>query len=114
MVVIMGANFEILFLEVAKAFLMAVDNKARTKILYNMDKSRYSKDPELFKKVSDYIWEFRTEYGGLQYRMLAFWDKRNKSNTLVIASHGIIKKKDKLPSKEINKAERLRKEYFNI
>ncbi len=114
MVNIMGANFDILLLGEAKAFLMTIDSKARVKILYNMDKSRYSKDPELFKKVSEYIWEFRTEYSGLQYRMLAFWDKRNKANTLVIACHGIMKKKDKLPSKEINKAERLRKEYFNI
>ncbi len=60
----MGANFDILLLGEAKAFLMTVDNKARTKIVYNMDKSGYSKDPELFKKVSDYIWEFRTEFFG--------------------------------------------------
>ncbi|MCE1166389.1 MAG: type II toxin-antitoxin system RelE/ParE family toxin [Bacteroidetes bacterium] len=110
----MGANFEIVFLEEAKAFLSTVDSKAGVKILYNMDKSRYSKDPELFKKVSDYIWEFRTEYGGLQYRMLAFWDKRDKTHTLVVATNGMVKKKDRIPLKEINKAERLRKEYFNI
>jgi len=110
----MKPNYEILFLEEAKEFLSTVDDKAKLKILYNMDKSRYSKDPELFKKVTDYIWEFRTEYGGLQYRMLAFWDKRSRTNTLVIASHGIIKKKDKIPSREINKAERLKKKYFNI
>ena len=32
--------------------------------------------------------------------------------TLVIATHGIIKKTQKTPSKEIAKAEAIRKEYF--
>ncbi|MGV8019305.1 MAG: type II toxin-antitoxin system RelE/ParE family toxin [Ignavibacteria bacterium] len=48
----------------------------------------------------------------MQYRLLAFWDKRNKSETLVIATHGIIKKKGRIPQKEIDKAEKIRTEYF--
>ena len=42
--------------------------------------------------------------------MFAFWDKDKE--TLVIATHGIIKKTQKTPSKEIAKAEAIRKEYF--
>jgi len=34
-------------------------------------------------------------YIGLQYRPLAFWDKTDKSETLVLATHGIIKKRTK-------------------
>ncbi|MBR2493649.1 MAG: type II toxin-antitoxin system RelE/ParE family toxin, partial [Paludibacteraceae bacterium] len=34
-------------------------------------------------------------------------------NSLVIVTHGIIKKSQKTPKKEIEKAERLRIEYFN-
>lgn len=45
--------------------------------------------------------------------MLAFWDKNDKVNTLVIATHGFIKKTQKTPLKEISKAEEIRKEYFN-
>jgi len=48
----------------------------------------------------------------MQYRLFAFWDKRDKSETLVIATHGIIKKKGRFPPKEIDKAEKIRTEYF--
>ena len=41
----------------------------------------------------------------------AFWD--TEEETLVIATHGIVKKTQKTPLKEIAKAEELRKEYFN-
>ena len=41
----------------------------------------------------------------------AFWD--TEEETLVIATHGIVKKTQKTPLKEISKAEEIRKEYFN-
>lgn len=41
----------------------------------------------------------------------AFWD--TEEETLVIATHGIVKKTQKTPLKEIAKAEEIRKEYFN-
>ena len=41
----------------------------------------------------------------------AFWD--TEEETLVIATHGIVKKTRKTPLKEITKAEEIRKEYFN-
>ena len=36
-----------------------------------------------------------------------------EEETLVIATHGIVKKTQKTPLKEIAKAEEIRKEYFN-
>ena len=57
------------------------------------------------------IWEFRTLYGGMSYRLLAFWD--TDKNTLVVATNGFVKKTPKTPSKEIAIAEELRKIYFN-
>lgn len=48
----------------------------------------------------------------MQYRLLAFWDKVNGTDTLVIATHGFIKKTQKTPSKEIAKAEEIRTRYF--
>jgi phage-related protein len=65
------------------------------------------------KKLKDEIWEFRSQYFGNQQRLLAFWDKTEQTNTLVIATHGFVKKDNKVPPKEIDKAERIRQEYFN-
>ena len=81
--------------------------------LYNIDKASVINDPALFKKLMDEIWEFRTKYKNNQYRLLAFWDKRDKQDTLVVATHGIVKKTQKMPEKEIEKAERLRQQYFD-
>lgn len=55
---------------------------------------------------------FRTKFLSLQYRVFAFWDKTGKVETLVVATHGVIKKSNKVPKSEIEKAERIRWEYF--
>mgnify|MGYP002064504620 FL=1 len=69
--------FEVEFLEDAIEFLSRVDPKAARKIIYNIDKASHIQDPELLKKLSGDIWEFRTRYSNKHYRMLAFWDKRD-------------------------------------
>jgi phage-related protein len=104
--------FETTFLEEAIDFLDGLDQKSVSKVLYNIDLAEQTNDPKLFKKLTNEIWEFRTKYRGSQIRLLAFWDKRENKNTLVIASHGFIKKVDKVPTKEIERATRLRIEYF--
>ena len=58
------------------------------------------------------IWEFRTRYGGIQIRLLAFWDKTDSKETLVFATHGFIKKVDKVSTNEIEKAKAIRAKYF--
>lgn len=108
----MKSNFEVVFLEQALAFLESLDKKARSKVIYNIDKAKLKTYPKLFKKLEDDIWEFRTVYAGLQYRILAFWDKTDNTETLVLASHGFIKKVDKVPKKEIEKAKNIRTQYF--
>jgi hypothetical protein len=82
------------------------------KILYNIDLAEQTNDPRLFKKVHSKIWEFRTRYSGLQVRLFGFWDKRDKENTLVIATHGIIKKSGKIPTNELQRAKKLRVKYL--
>jgi phage-related protein len=93
-------------------FLSELDRKHYEKILYNIRKAQTEHDPELFKKITDEIWEFRTLYQGLQYRFLAFWDKTDTQNTLVISTHGFIKKRSKVPDNEMLKAKQLRTKYF--
>lgn len=109
----MDYKFRVDFLEEAKEFLDNLDEKSRAKVIYNIWKSRSTNDKELFKKLQDEIWEFRTKYNKSYYRLFAFWDKTDKEDTVVISTHGLIKKTDKIPKSEIEKAERLRKEYFN-
>lgn len=89
-----------------------MDLKHRTKILQHVRRAQFHHDPKLFKKLNEEIWEFRTLYAGLQYRLLAFWDKTDKKQTLVLATHGFIKKTSKVDRKEIDKAERIREVYF--
>lgn len=108
----MNELFEILLLEDVFDFLQSLDIKHREKIIYNVRKSQTDRDPELFKKLKDEIWEFRTLYQGLHYRLLAFWDKTNKNNTLVVSTHGFIKKRSKVPPNEIIRAKQLKIKYF--
>jgi phage-related protein len=105
-------KYEVIFLEPAKGFLDDLDEKSREKVLFNIWKSRETNDPELFKKLTGDIWEFRTRFNNKKIRILAFWDKKGSKQTLVIATHGFIKKTKKTPSKEIDKAIQLRKEYM--
>jgi len=106
-------KFEVLFLEPAKVFLDNLDEKSREKVLFNIRKSREVNDPELFKKLSQEIWEFRTLFKNRKIRLLAFWDSIEGKQTMVIATNGFIKKTQKTPSKEIERALQLRKEYLD-
>ena len=109
----MDKRFEIIFLDEAFDFLQGLERKHYEKILYNIRKAQVENDPELFKKLTDDIWEFRTMYQGFKYRLLAFWDKTSSSETFVISTHGFIKKRSKVPDKEIQKAIQIRTKYLN-
>ncbi len=104
--------FETRFLEEADKFISDLDPKTARKVFYNIDLAEQTNDPKLFKKLKNEIWEFRTLYAGLQIRLLAFWDKTDGKKTLVIATHGFIKKVDKIPAIEIERAVRIREKYF--
>ena len=99
-------------MEEAREFIKKLDKKAARKVLYNIDLSEQTRDSRLFKKIHDDIWEFRTLYSKTQIRLLAFWDRTEKTETLVIATHGFIKKVDKIPGNEILRAKNLKNIYF--
>lgn len=105
-------KFKTIFLQEAVEFLGSLPEQARGKIFYNIDKVEGGVvSNDLFKKLENTdIWEFRTLYNGIQYRLFAFWDTERES--LVVATHGIVKKVWKVPTKEIAKAEELRRKYF--
>ncbi len=104
--------FEIVLLDEAFDFLSSLDKKHYEKILYNIRKAQTNHDPELLKKLNEDIWEFRTLYQGFQYRLLAFWDKTLSTETLVISTHGFVKKQSKVPENEIKKAIQIRNNYL--
>ena len=66
------------------------------------------------KKYFDYLtgteglFEIRVQVGNNIYRIFCFFDKGN----LVILLTGFQKKSQKIPRKEIKKAERLKQEYY--
>lgn len=105
-------KFNVEFLEEALEFLNNLDEKVRDKIIYNITKARFSNDKELFKKLTEEVWEFRTLFNKKHYRLFAFWDKSENTNIVVVSTHGLIKKTDKIPQGDLDKAERLRKKYF--
>ena len=97
-------KFKVILYRDAQNFLTRLDEKTRNKILQTFD---------TFKKLADTdIWEFRTYFNKQRYRVLAFWDKTQPIDTLIIATHGFVKKTQKTPQKEINKALSIRDLYF--
>jgi len=108
----MTEKFKVEFLKEVFEFLDGIDKKARNKILFNIDKAKVKTDNTLFKKLTSDIWEFRTLFNKKQYRLFAFWDKTDKKVTIVVATHGIVKKTQKTPKKEIDKATELMNKYF--
>lgn len=64
----------------AKAFIKLQPFKAQQKIYYNIFKVEGGvMDKELFKKLENSeIWELRTLFNGICYRLFAFWDNEKK------------------------------------
>lgn len=103
-------RFKILYSQEVVSFLNSIEEKAREKILFNISKSKYVTDESLFKKLAGTdIWEYRTLYGKVHYRIFAFWDVENQ---VVVTTHAIIKKAQRTPKKEIIKAETIRQQYY--
>ena len=108
----MTEKFKVEFLPEAVEFMDSLDQKSQQKIYYNIKKAQLTNDPELFKKLNDNIWEFRTFYNKTYFRIFAFWDKSQGQQTLVLSTHGIIKKTGRTPKTNLEKAERIREQYF--
>ena len=63
---------------------------------------------KFFKHLDDGIYEIRIEYKSDIYRIFSFFDE----GRLIILLHGIQKKTQKTPRKELDRAKKLRKEYY--
>ncbi|TAL35975.1 MAG: type II toxin-antitoxin system RelE/ParE family toxin [Spirochaetes bacterium] len=63
-----------------------------------------------FKKIvnSDNIWECRIDFSSNTYRIFCFF----KNGSIIILTHGIMKKSQKTPQSEIMKAEEYKKDFL--
>ena len=106
-------NPKVIYLEEALTFIESLPQSVGDKLLNIVHRIEGGeRNAVLFSKLEGTdIWEFRTLYNKVKYRLFAFWD--TQTDTIIIATHGIIKKTQKTPKKEIAKAERIRQEYFN-
>ena len=104
-------QINIILLDRVREFLKSLNPKILSKIYANMQKVQEGvNDKDIFKKLTGTdFWEFRTHYSGQCYRLIAFWDKTEKS--LVVCTHGFIKKVQKTPKSEIDKAISIRHDY---
>lgn len=107
-------KFRVEYSNEAIEFLSSLPLQVRKKIGFNINKvANGVMDKTIFDKMEGTkdLWEFRTIYANTKYRLLAFWD--TTSETIVIAANGFIKKTQKTPSKEKERAEEIKKRYFD-
>ena len=97
----------------AETYFLAQNEKIQKKFLVSFEKTESGIKGNWFEKLknTDGIYEFRQSDHQKFYRIFAFWDSEDEE-TLIVATHGIDKKSNKTPSKEIKKAEHLKKKYF--
>ncbi len=63
---------------------------------------------KFFKHVEDGIYEIRVQLGNNIYRVFGFFEQGN----VIVLLHGIVKKTQKLPRREIERAHELRRKYY--
>jgi phage-related protein len=110
----MDKPIEIILLPQAEEFIDVIEEPARKKLLHAMRKTKERFIGDWFKKLvgTDGLFEFRIENMGKCYRLFTFWDSRGNNQTLIVGTHGLIKKTNKTPKSEIEKAKDIKDRYF--
>lgn len=96
-----------------REFLDSLSGKVAQKLLWTL---KLLEDLEFlpsvyFKKLAgtDWIWECRVQYSSNIYRIFCFFG----AHSVVILTHGFIKKTQKTPKQEIERAEKYRKDFLS-
>ena len=91
-------------------FITSVSDPVRRKVDYILEmlkcQERISK--KFVKAIKDGIYELRVDAEGNIYRIFFIFDDGN----IVVLFHGFQKKSQKTPQKEIEKAVKIKKEYY--
>jgi len=94
-----------------EAFIASLDPKVRIKIYYGLDLLKFQNivSKKFVKYIKDGLFELRTEWEGNIYRVFFIFDGDN----IVVLFNGFHKKTQKTPEKEIIKALKIKKDYYD-
>lgn len=100
----------VLFGDYFNSFIRCLNEDVRKKIDYVLDmlKSLRKINSKFVKHISDGLFELRVEWEGNIYRVFFIFDDVN----IVVLFNGFQKKSQKTPVREIEKALRIKKEYY--
>lgn len=94
-------------------FLDSLSGKVAQKVtwVFNLLEDLDVVPSSYFKKLvgTEEIWECRIQFGSNAYRIFCFF----ADNSVVVLTHGFIKKSQKTPKSEIDRAEAYRRDYLN-
>ena len=94
------------------AFLDGLSDQDARKVVWVLRLvERLERVPQQYLKKlagTENLWEIRAQVGGRSYRFLGFFD----GATLIILTNGFSKKTDKIPSNELDLAERRRRDHL--
>jgi phage-related protein len=94
-----------------KDFYLRLNQKTQKKVLWTLKVIEYAdRIPEVYFKHledTDGLYEIRILFGGNIFRVICFFDNDN----IIVIGHGFQKKTQKIPPGEIEKAQRIKKEY---
>jgi phage-related protein len=110
----MSKPIEMILLPDAEKFVDNIEISARKKMFYAIRKTKIRVFGDWFEKIksSKDIFEFRVKDSNKFFRLFAFWDSTGETETLIVCTHGLIKKSNKTPKKDIEKAEMIKEKYF--
>ena len=100
----------IIYKDYFRDFYLSLSDGVQRKMDYVLDmlKTQQQVSQKFVKHLRDGIYELRTDYGGCIYRVFFIFDQGN----IVVLFNGFQKKTQKTPDGEINKAIKLKKEYY--
>lgn len=96
-----------------REFIDSLPGKAAQKIIWTLSllEELGTLPAAYFKKLvnSDDIWEVRVSLGSDAYRIFCFF----AGNSIVVLTHGLVKKTQKTPPREIERAEEYKRKHLS-
>lgn len=93
-----------------ETFMSSLNKKEQEKIQYGLIllKTQDRQPSKFIKLIKDGLYELRTEYSGNIFRVFFIFDE----GKIVVLFNGFQKKSQKTPLNEINKALKIKEEYY--
>lgn len=105
-------KYEVVLSERVESFLSGLEESARkkfTKAFSKLEEGHHTGDHFCKLPGTDNIYEFKVQDSGKWYRVLSY-PKKSKTGFAFVTTHGFQKQGNKTPKKEIQIAERIRRE----